>query len=152
MVKAVDNGAAGAALPLQNYAPHDIGVEPEWAQFMDLVPVAFARLRRDLEAYNPTKPAIAYALVGETHSAILHGWREYSSEIQAALLTALLEEASGFLHQLQARIARVVPTNSYMFGQQEDAMMLEAQVDITLEEIHRIEAELRMLKTGEALQ
>ena len=50
MVKAVDNGAAGAALPLQNYAPHDTGVEPDWAQFMELVPVAFARLRRDLEA------------------------------------------------------------------------------------------------------
>jgi hypothetical protein len=152
MEKAAHNDAAGAALPLQNYTRHDMGIEQDSAQFMELVPVAFARLRHDLERYNPTKPAIAYALVGETHSAILHGWRQYPPATQAILLAALLEETTGLLHQQQVRIARVAPTNGYMYGQQDEAIKLETQADITMEEIHRIEAELRVLEAGEALQ
>jgi hypothetical protein len=152
MVKAVDNGAAGAALPLPNYAKHRIVTERDSAQIIELVPIAFARLRHDLDKYNPTKPAIAYALVGETHLAILHGWRQYPPATQAALLAALLEEVTGLLHQLQVRIARVAPTHGYMYGQQDEAIKLETQTDIALEEIHRIEAELRALEIGEALQ
>jgi hypothetical protein len=152
MVKAVDNGAAGAAVPLPNYTKRDLVAEDDGIQISELAAAAFTRLRRDLEAYDPTKPAIAYALAGETHAAILHTWREYPSGAQTALLTALLEEASGLLQQIQARAARVAPTNGYMYGQQEEAMKLEAQADITVEEIHRIEAELGVLGTGEALQ
>lgn len=152
MVKAVDNGAASAALPLPNYASHDMAAERDTAQIMELVASAFTRLRRDLDTYHPNKPALAYALAGETHTVMLQRWRQYPLADQAALLTAFLDEASGLLHQLQARIARVAPTNGYMYGLQDEAIKLETQADVTLEEIRRIEADLRALETGEALQ
>ena len=162
MVKAADNGTASAALPLPSYASHnmaahdlaahDLAAEHDAAQIMELVTTAFTRLRRDLETYHPNKPALAYALAGETHAVMLQRWRQYPPPAQAALLTAFMDEVSGLLHQLQARIARVAPTNSYMYGLQDEAIKLETQADITLEEIHRIEAELRVLETGEPLQ
>jgi hypothetical protein len=152
MVKAADNGAASAAAPLPPYTGRDITADQDTAQIMELVALAFARLQRDLETYHPNKPALTYALAGESHAVMLQKWRQYPRAAQSALLTALLDEASGLLHQLQARIARVVPSNGYMFGLQDEAIRLETQADITLEEIRRIEAELRLLETGEALQ
>ncbi len=151
MVKAVDNGAASAALQIPNYAGHDMA-ERDATQIVEVVATAFARLRRDLDTYHPNKPALAYALAGETHAVILQKWRQYPQPAQSALLTAFLDETSGLLQQLQARIARVAPSNGYMYGLQEEAIKLEAQADITLEEIRRIEAELRVLETGEGLQ
>ena len=152
MVKAVDSGAASAAQPLPHYAGHEMAGERGMAEIVEQVATAFARLRRDLDTYHPNKPALAYALAGETHSVILQRWRQFSPSAQAALLTAFLDETSGLLHQLQARIARVAPSNGYMYGLQDEAIKLETQADITLEEIHRLEAELRLLETGEALQ
>jgi len=152
MVKAIDNGAANAAPPISNYAGHDMAAERDAVQIIELVATAFARLQRDLDTYHPNKPALAYALAGETHSVILQNWRKYPLAAQSTLLSAFLDETSGLLHQLQARIARVAPSNGYMYGLQDEAIKLETQADITLEEIRRIEAELRVLETGEALQ
>ena len=152
MVKAVDNGAASAAFPLTNYPNHDMSDGHEVLQITELVTGAVARLRRDLDTYHPNKPALAYALTGETHAVTLQKWSLYPLAAQEALLTALLEEAFTLLHQLQAHIARMVPTNGYMFGLQDEAIKLETQADITLEEIHRLEAALQGLKTGKALQ
>jgi hypothetical protein len=67
-------------------------------------------------------------------------------------LAALLEEASGLLRQFQAQLARIVPANGYMYGLQDEAIKLEAQTDIALEEIRRIEAALSALEAGGALQ
>jgi hypothetical protein len=83
---------------------------------------------------------------------MMQHWREYSTEAQMALLTALHEDATGLLRQLQADSARIVPANGIMFGLQDEAIKLEAQTDITLEEIRRIEAEQRALETGEPPQ
>ncbi len=152
MVKAVDSGADSGAQPLPHYAGHDMAAEHDTAQITEQVATAFARLRRDLDTYHPNKPALAYALAGETHTVTLQKWRQYPPPAQAALLTAFLDEASSLLHQLQARIARVAPSNGYMYGLQDEAIKLETQADITLEEIRRIEAELRLLETGESLQ
>lgn len=152
MVKAVDNGAVSAAMPLPNYTGRDMAAEHDVAQIMELVATAFARLRRDLETYHPNKPGLAYALAGETHAAMLQKWRQYPPAAQSALLSAFLEEATGLLHQLQARLARVAPTNGYMYGLQDEAIRLETQADITLEEIRRIEAELRAFQGGNPLQ
>jgi hypothetical protein len=150
MVKAVDNGAASAALPLTNYPT--VNMVDASLHITELVATAFARLSRDLETYHPTKPAIAYALAEETHAVTLQRWRQYPPAAQTALLTALLEEASELLRQLQARIARIAPTNGYMYGLQDEAIKLEAQADVALEEIHRIEADLSALEAGGALQ
>ena len=152
MVKAVDNSAASAAQPLPHYAGHDMAAERDETQITEQVATAFARFRRDLDTYHPNKPALAYALAGETHTVILQTWRQYPPAAQAALLTAFLDETSSLLHQLQTRIARVAPTNGYMYGLQDEAIKLETQADVTLEEIHRIEAELRVLETGKPLQ
>jgi hypothetical protein len=152
MVKAVDNGAAGAALPAHEYASRDFGTGQISPQFAEIVSAAVTRLRRDLETYHPNKPALAFALAGETHDALLQRWGKYPPAAQTALLTALLDEATELLRQLQARIARIVPTNGYMFGLQDDAMKLEAQAEITMEEVRRIEAALDALDVGEVLQ
>jgi hypothetical protein len=152
MVKAVDSGAASAAQPLPHYVRDDMADERDAPQIMEQVATAFARLRRDLDTYHPNKPALAYALAGETHTVMLQRWRQYPPPAQAALLTAFLDETSSLLHQLQARIARIAPSNGYMYGLQDEAIKLETQADITLEEIRRIEAELRLLETGEPLQ
>ena len=152
MVKAVDNGAASAALPLANYSNDDMPDGQESLQITALVADAAELLRRDIEAYHPNKPAIAYALVGETHAVILQRWHQHPPAAQGALLTALLEEASGLLRQFQAQLARIVPANGYMYGLQDEAIKLEAQTDIALEEIRRIEAALSALEAGGALQ
>jgi hypothetical protein len=152
MVNTPDKGTAASAVPLPDYGASDHAAEHDAAMITELVATAIARLNRDVSAYHQNKPAIAYALAGETHAAIMHQWRQYKPEAQIALLAALLDEATALLHQLQLLSARIVPSNGYMFGLQDEAMKLEAQADITLEEIHRIEAELRVLKANNTLQ
>jgi hypothetical protein len=152
MVKSVDNGAAGAAQNLSQYASRDFEAGPVSPQFAEIISAAITRLRRDLDTYHPNKPALAFALAGETHDAMLQRWRRYPPAAQTALLTAYREEASELLRQLQARIARIVPTNGYMYGLQDEAMKLEAQAEIALEEVRRIETALHALDIGEVLQ
>lgn len=124
----------------------------------DAVPVAaFAETAmmsfcRDLERFHPNKPALAYALAGETHAALMQKWRLYAKPIQQALLTALRDDLSDLLRRLQSRLARVAPDHGYMFGLHEEAIKLETQADITLEEIRRLEAALHALELGTALQ
>lgn len=152
MVKAVNNGAAAATQAAPPYVSRGTMAELDASQVTELVSAAAALLRRDLEMCHPNKPAIAYALAGETHAAMLLKWRQHPPAVQATLLTALMEEATGLLRQLQARIARIVPAHGYMFGMQDEAMKLETQVEIAMEEIRRIDADLRGLKTQEVLQ
>jgi hypothetical protein len=152
MVKAVGNGAVRAAQPFSNYGSADIAAEMQSPQIAEMVAAALTRLRRDLETFHPNKPALAYALAGETHVAMLQRWRHHPPAAQTALLVAFLKETSELLRQLQARTARIGPTNGYMFGLQDEAIKLEVQADITLEEIRRIEADIHELELGEALQ
>jgi hypothetical protein len=152
MVKVVDKSAAGAALPLPDYSRPDAAAQHDSTQIEEIVAGAIERLHRDLDSYNPAKHAIAFALAGETHKAMQQQWSEYPFEAQAALWTALQEAATGLLQQLQARSARIVPANGFMYGLQDEAIKLEVQAEIILEEIHRTEAELRRLNIGEVLQ
>ena len=152
MVETVDIGTAGAPRSVPAYASRNTAPGLGAPLVAELVAAAIARLRGDLEMYRPSKPAIAYALAGETHAAMLQRWRQHSRAVQAALLAAFLTEASELMRQIHARIARIAPSHGYMFGLQDEAIKLEAQADITLEEIRRIEAELNALRAGEALQ
>lgn len=153
MVKAAGTGPANATLPPPVFSGAEgmTGHEEEM-RFAEAVAGAIGRLRRDLETFHPNRPAIAFALAGETHAVMMQQWRQYPAEMQIALLTALQEEATGLLHQLHALSARIAPSNGYMYGLQDDAIRLEAQAEIALEEIHRIEAELQAFGTGEILQ
>jgi hypothetical protein len=150
MVKSANSNAAFSQL---NFAGHEL-LQPERQppQIAEIATAASTRLRRDLETYHPNNPALAYALVGETHAATLQRWSQYTDETQAALLTIFLEQSTELLRQFQARLGRMVPSNGYMYGQQDEAIKLETQADIVLEEIRRIEAALQPLKVGEALQ
>jgi hypothetical protein len=153
MVKAIDNGTVNTAQALVSYGTQNIEREFDETEITKLAAGALERLRRDLESYHPTKPAIAYALAGETHKVTVRKWRQnHPPAVQSALLSALLDEAAVLLRQLQTQIAKIVPSNGYMFGMQDEAIKLETQADITLEEIHRLEADLRALDMGEVVQ
>lgn len=152
MIKAVNKSAAGAALPLPDFTRPDTAAEQDSTQIAEIVTGTIERLHRDLETYHPSKPAIAFALAGETHKAMRQQWGPYPAEAQAALWAALLEATTALLHQFQTRSARIVPDNGYMYGLQDEAIKLEVQAEIILEEIHRIEAELRAFDIGEVLQ
>lgn len=148
---------SGAAFSQPNFPEHELRgtafqAEREPPQIAEIATAASARLRRDLETYHPNNPALAYALAGETHAVTLHRWSQYTDETQAALLSVFLEQSSELLRQLQARLGRMVPSNGYMYGQQDEAIKLETQADIVLEEIRRIEAALQACRLGEALQ
>lgn len=149
MVKAAGNATHGAAPPTPTYPGPDMGAG---IQVADVVAAAAARFRRDLETYRPGNPALAYALTGETHTVMLHRWRQYPRAAQVEMLKALLEDAAAFRGHLQAQLARITPTNGFMFGQQDEAIKLETQADITMEEIQRIEAALRALEADDAPQ
>ena len=151
MVEAVGNIAANTAFRSSTPAAHDAAADQESTQVAELVAAAIARMRRDMEKYHPNDPAIAYAFVGETHGAMTHQWRQYPADAQIALLAALQKEAVGLLHQLQAPCARIALTNGYMYGLQDEAIKLETQAEIAIEEIHRIEAELHALSARDAL-
>jgi hypothetical protein len=152
MVKIADNSAVNLNPSLPNYARHEVATGYKSPPITEKAASAVTRLRRDLETYHPNRPALAYALAGETHQSTLQDWRQYPPETQAALLGAFLEGASELLRQLQAKLARMVPTNGYMYGLQDEAIKLETQADITLEEIRRMETALEALNTGRAVQ
>jgi hypothetical protein len=152
MVKIADNRAASLTPPLPAYAGHEAATGYGSPPIADIAASALTRLRRDLETYHPNRPALSYALAGETHQVTLGDWRQYPPETQLALLAAFLDGASELLRQLQARLARMVPTNGYMYGLQDEAIKLETQADITLEEIRRIETALAALNTGASVQ
>lgn len=152
MVKIADNSAVNLNPSFPNYAGHEVATGYKSPLITEKAASAVTRLRRDLETYHPDRPALAYALAGETHQATLQGWRQYPPETQVALLAAFLDDASELLRQLQARLARMVPANGYMNGLEDEAIKLETQADIALEEIRRIETALEALNTGHALQ
>ena len=138
-------------LHTQNHPGRNMAAESDTPPVLDLVDAALARFRHDLEMYQPTGPAIVYAMARETHLATLQRWRQYPPASQSVLLKALLKAAAGLLREFRARHARIAPTHGHMYGQQEEALKLETLADITVEEVRRIEAELSMLQTGEAL-
>ena len=152
MVKIADNCAVKLTPSLPAYTGDEIATGYGSPPIAEIAASALTRLRRDLETYHPNRPALSYALAGETHQGTLLKWRQYPPETQLALLAAFLDGASDLLHQLQARLARMVPTNGYMYGLQDEAIRLETQADITLEEIRRIETALQALSTGTAVQ
>jgi hypothetical protein len=152
VVNAISKSAAGAASLLSDYTRPDAADRRGSTQIAEIAASAIERLHRDLETYHPSKPAIAFAMAGETHKATRHQWCQYPHEAQTALWMALRDAATGLLQQLQTRSARIVPANGYMYGLQDEAIKLEVQAEITLEEIHRIEAALRALDPGETLQ
>jgi alanine-alpha-ketoisovalerate/valine-pyruvate aminotransferase len=152
MVKTDDKIVASAAHPLPDYAREGAAVQHDSTPIKEAVASAIERLRRDLDSYHPSKHAIAFALAGETHKTTHHQWCQHAPEAQIALWLALQEAATGLLQQLQSRSARMVPDNGFMYGLQDEVLKLEVQAEITLEEIHRIEDELRALDVGETLQ
>jgi hypothetical protein len=152
MVKIADNRAVSLSPSLPAYTGREVAAGYGSPPIKEIAAAALTRLRRDLETFHPNRPALSYALAGETHQVTLVDWRQYPTETQLALLEAFLDGASELLRQLQARLARMVPTNGYMFGLQDEAIKLETQADITLEEIRRIETALRALGTGAAVQ
>jgi hypothetical protein len=137
---------------LPAYTEHEAATGYGSPPIAEIAASALTRLRRDLETYHPNRPALSYALAGESHQVTLVDWQQYPPETQLALLESFLDGASELLRQLQARLARMVPTNGYMYGLQDEAIKLEAQADITLEEIRRIETAVQALSTGGAVQ
>ncbi len=104
---------------------------------------AIARLRRDLDRLRLDRPAVAYALLGETHRAIMEDWRGAEgggcSNGLAAWLECLREEAAGLMHQLHVL--------SVSGGTPEaERARLTMQADMALEEIRRIEGEIAGLR------
>lgn len=151
MAKTTNHGVAAASAPVQSYADPNAADGAGSTQIAELAAAAIARLQRDIESYHPNNPAIAFALTGETHAAIRHKWSQYPPDVQTALWTALQEAATSLLHQFHEWNARLVPANGYMYGLQDEIMKIEAQAEIALEEIHRIEVELRVLIAGDVL-
>lgn len=119
---------------------------------VELASAAISRLRRDMDKYKPDRPAVVYALAGETHATIMQEWRGHEHGIFTALLNALLDETLSVAKGLQAEAARIAPMNGYMYGLQDEAIRLEALLDILHEEILRIEAELRRHHARQPLQ
>ena len=118
----------------------------------ELAANAMARLRHDLDCYKPDKPFIAYALAGETHAIIIQEWRATHPAIFTKMLVALLDETVTLARSLQSETARFGPTNSFMYGLQDELIRLETQTDIVNEEIRRIEAEIRRQYRGQSVQ
>jgi hypothetical protein len=107
----------------------------------DAVEIAVSRLRRDIERFKPDRPAVIYALIGETHKAIMEDWRE-SGDL-AEHMECLLEEMTALMRRLHAAAVSGYPANG---GGMADRVRLEIQADVALEEVRRIELELQALR------
>lgn len=108
---------------------------------------AIARLRGDVERFRADRPAVAYALLSETHQAIMGDWRAAGGKVPADdlahWLECLLEAATALMHRLH--VEAVSPPTAADSGAGERGR-LAAQADMVLEEVRRIEAELAVLR------
>lgn len=111
---------------------------------------ALVRLRRDLDRFNAERPAVTYALVGETHKAIIEEWRNGTSPSAfLSLLRAFHAESLGLMRQYQRAAAISLPPNGFMFGVSDEMVGYETQADIMREEVTRLENEIKVM--GDAL-
>ncbi len=131
-------GAPPVALPFPDVTH---GGEPE--QPMPEVAAAVARLRADVDKLKPDNLEETYALLTETHQAIIKNWRG-RPQCQA-LLEALRRELIALVDEYHADAARALPVNGYMFGMSEDAMRCDTQADVMLDEARQLEAEAAAL-------
>ena len=134
-------GATGAPLVALPFPDVTHGGEPE--QPMPEVAAAVARLRADVDKLKPDNLEETYALLTETHQAIIKNWRG-RPQCQA-LLEALRRELIALVDEYHADAARALPVNGYMFGMSEDAMRCDTQADVMLDEARQLEAEAAAL-------
>jgi hypothetical protein len=106
---------------------------------------ALAKLRRDVERFRPALPGIAYALMGETHKAIMEDWREAGWAQADGCLETQLECLLGEVTRQMRRLH-----TASISDPADDRARLQAQADMMLEEIRRIEAELSILRPQRA--
>ena len=134
-------GAAG----VQPVAPplSHVAYDGEPARLMPEVAAAVARLRADVDKLKPDDLDETYALLTETHQAIIKNWRA-RPQCQA-LLEALRRELIALVDEYHADAARALPVNGYMFGISEDAMRCDTQADVMLDEARQLEAEAAAL-------
>jgi hypothetical protein len=84
-----------------------------------------------------------YALLAETHRAIIDDWRGHPQCQE--LLEALRHELIMLVDEYHDCAERVLPVNGYMFGVSEDAMRCDTQADVMLDEVRQLEAEAAAL-------
>jgi hypothetical protein len=124
--------------PSPNMAPGDDAARP-----MPEVAAAVAKLRADVDQLKPDHLGTIYALLAETHRAVIDNWRGHP-------------QCQVFLAQLQYELAMVV--NEYrdnaslarsidgdLFNNPEEVIRSDAQADIMLEELRLFAAEAAKL-------
>lgn len=115
-------------------------------QISQAVAWAVIKLRQDLDRFKPDKPAVIYALVDETHRAILTTWRGHESFPMLAprLLAGMREETARLMHHFREAANLGLPANGTTFGVAEAALFYETCADVLLEEMRRIDDDLRV--------
>ncbi|MDR3505610.1 MAG: hypothetical protein P4L52_05160 [Acidocella sp.] len=110
---------------------------------MPEVAAAMARLRADVDKIKPDHLDETYALLAETHRAIVDNWRG-RPQCQE-MLEALRHELIVLVDEYHDCAERVLPVNGYMLGVAEDAIRYDTQADVMLDEVRQLEAEAAVL-------